>query len=100
MVAGETIVLSYGLVAFVFAYLAVNLSEEHGPIRILYLLMSNLTILIIGFLSASVLGSGDSKGVVAVFNNGYSWIFYLVVAYFMIYFLYQLFLWWSSEAEV
>ena len=100
MATGETIVLSYSIVAGIFAYLAINLSEEHGPIRILNLIMTYLTVFVIGFLSTSVLGGGNSQDVVTVFNNGYSWIFYMVVAYFMLYFLYQLFLWWSKEAEV
>jgi len=99
VVAGETVVLAYAVAAFVFAYLAINLSDEHGPLKILNILLTYFTIFITGFLSVSVLPSDSSaRGVVTTFNNGYSWLFYIVVAYFMIYILYELFAWWKDQA--
>ncbi|SDW67633.1 hypothetical protein SAMN05443574_105296 [Haloarcula vallismortis] len=84
------IVLSFTVLAFVFAYLAVNTPKEHGPLQILNYVLTFLTIFFTGYLAYARKVSGQEE-LLVVWNNAFAWVFYIVVAYFMLYILVKAF---------
>ena len=40
------LILGIGLIAFIFAYLSLNLSKKHAPLQILFLLLSFISIIL------------------------------------------------------
>lgn len=90
MVAGETIILGSFLGSYIFAYLAMNTREEHAPLRLFYHIMTFLwfyTSLGMG-VNAIENGGVTADMMVSMFSS-FSWVLYLVVAYFFIYLLWK-----------
>jgi len=87
--AGE-IVLAFGILTFVLAYLAINTPERHGPLQILNYILCFISMLFTGYLAyASKASDEEITGLLIEWNNAFAWVLYVIVAYFMIYLLYR-----------
>lgn len=94
--AAET-VIAFSFISFIFAYLAINTPSEHGPLQILNYILTYLTVFFTGYLGyAATAANENPAGLLLEWNNAFSWILYMVVAYFVIYLLYKGFLLWRT----
>jgi len=90
------IVLAFAVLSFVFAYLAINTPKEHGPLQILNYVLTFLTIFFTGYL-AYARKVNDQESLLVVWNNAFAWIFYIVVAYFVLFILVKAFELYKSD---
>lgn len=92
------VVVAFAIISFIFAYLAINTPSDHGPLQIFNYILTYLSILYTGYLGYATLASNENPAQVLIpWNNAFSWAFYIVVAYFMIFMIYKGFLLWRQE---
>ena len=95
--AAETLI-AFSILTFTFAYLAIQTPEEHGPLQIFNYILVYLSTLFTGFLAYSFNKSGENPaGLLMEWNNSFSWILYMVVAYFFVYMLWKAFELYSTN---
>ena len=84
--------LTIVLFSFVFAYLSVNTSKKHGALQILFLISSILFMVVDAGVIAWIATDAGKTDLHDMLNNtvfnGTTWIFIIVVFYFVIYFIY------------
>lgn len=90
------IVLAFAVLSFVFAYLAINTPTEHGPLQILNYILTFLTIFFTGYLGYAQKVQ-NQESLLIVWNNAFAWIFYIVVAYFVLFILVKAFELYKAE---
>jgi hypothetical protein len=99
----ETILTGIALLTFVFAYLAVNTPDKHGPLQIGNYLLTYISAAFLGYASLGLMEtnniSPDSSlfGLMTVWSNAFVWILVLVVAYFTIFMLVKAFEMWKTN---
>jgi drug/metabolite transporter (DMT)-like permease len=85
-----TLVLSFAVMTFGFMYLATNTSQEHVHLQILNYLLSYVFVAFTGY-SAYAVSVPETEasltGLLTGFNDGFSFVLYLVFAYFGIFLL-------------
>lgn len=87
------VILAFGLIGAIFAYLAVNIPDKHGALQIFHLLMTHVVIFFTGYLAYTFTASNESPvGLLISWNNSYYAIIGLVFAYIIIFILDVMFL--------
>lgn len=99
---GEGIVIAIAFIAFGFAYLSTELSKNHGALQIafsiIFVLLSAVDVyLMFSFVDPAKFPS--AHGILVQIGIGLMFIFTIVVAYFMIYFLIKAFGLWGVGEE-
>lgn len=90
-------------ISFVLAYLGLNLSDEHSPMKLLFILMS-LWILVLGFTNGMEIvtaggGSADVTSNLARGHQAIMWTTILASIYFMLMFLWRILDWLIGIAK-
>lgn len=81
-------VIAAAIIALTLGYLAINTPDRHGPLQIGHYILAHLMILFTGFTAFAANDSGtELTEVIAAFTSGYSWMVFLIGAYFLIYIL-------------
>lgn len=81
-------VVGFAVLTFVFAYLAINTPEKHGPLQIGHYVLVHVMALFTGYVAFAEAESGESLAdLLAGFTSSYAWLVYLIGAYFLIYIL-------------
>lgn len=79
-------VTAFAILTFVMAYLALNTPEKHGPLQIGHYILVHVMALFTGYVAYAESSSSESAAdLLAGFVGPYSWLVYLVAAYFGIY---------------
>lgn len=83
-----TAVTAFAILTFVFAYLAINTPEKHGPLQIGHYILVHVMALFTAYVAyASNSADSSLEGLLASFLGSYSYLIYLVAAYFGIFML-------------
>lgn len=89
------ILLSYTVIAAIFAYLAINLDEEHGEFKLLNLGISYITMIVTTFFAGSYAtqeyGDTNFAEMVSGMGGNYSYLLMFILGYFVLYILYNVF---------
>jgi len=81
-------VTAFAVLTFVFAYLAINTPEKHGPLQIGHYILVHVMALFTGYVAYAANAADSSlEGLLASFLGSYSYLVYLVAAYFGIFML-------------
>lgn len=99
---GEGIVIAIAVIAFGFAYLSTELSKTHGALQIafsiVFVLLSAVDVyLMFSFVDTSAFPA--AHGILVQIGIGLMFIFTLVVAYFIIYFIIKAFGLFGADEE-
>jgi len=79
-------VTAFAILTFVMAYLAINTPEKHGPLQIGHYILIHVMVVVTAVIGLAGNSSSESTSdVIAGFVGAYSWMIYLVAAYFGIY---------------
>lgn len=85
MAAANSIVLTFGILTFTWAYLSVNTPEKHASLQIGNYILTYITAVFTGFLAYSFTASSESPAnVLGGWNQSFYFILILVVAFFLI----------------
>lgn len=80
------------------AYLAINTPEKHGPLQIGHYILVHVMALFTGFVAYAESASNESVAqLLGGFVGPYSWLVYLVAAYFGIYMVVKALKFFSEE---
>ena len=83
-----TLVTGFAILTFVIAYLAINTPEKHGALQIGHYILVHVMALFTAFLAFAKESSNESASdLLAGFTGSYSWLVYLVSAYFGVFML-------------
>lgn len=84
--------LGFGIFAFIFAFLSINMHKKHGTLQLLFLFLSIFTI----FLGTGIIieigeeaNVPSVTGIAVIGLKILTWVIWLLVAYFLVYFIYQ-----------
>jgi len=81
-------VTAFAVITFVFAYLAINTPEKHGPLQIGHYILVHVMALFTGYVAYAESSSSESVAeLLSAFTSSYSYLVYLVAAYFGIFML-------------
>lgn len=81
-------VTGFAIITLVFAYLAINTPERHGPLQIGHYILVHVMALFTGYVAFAEADSGESVAqLLSGFTASYSFLVYLIGAYFFIYVL-------------
>jgi len=81
-----SIVTAFAILTFVMAYLAINTPEKHGPLQIGHYILVHVMALFTAYAAyASEAADESLSQLLSGFVGPYSWLVYLVAAYFGIY---------------
>lgn len=81
-------VVGFAVLTFVFAYLAINTPEKHGPLQIGHYVLVHVMALFTGYVAFAEADSGENlANLLGGFTSSYAWLVYLIGAYFLIYVL-------------
>lgn len=94
-----SLVTGFAILTLVFAYLAINTPERHGPLQIGHYVLVHVMSLFTAYLAFTESASGESTAdLLAGFTGSYSYIVYMVGAYFFIYIMAQAFKFYQGDA--
>lgn len=80
-----TAVVGFAVLTFVFAYLAINTPENHGPLQIGHYVLVHVMALFTGYVAYAESASGESLSDLMIgFTDSYAYLVYLIGAYFFI----------------
>jgi len=90
-----TILLSYVVIAAIFAYIAITLDEEHGHFKLLNLGISYITLAYTTLLAIPLVQQEypdtPVEDAVATLGTYYQYLILFILAYFVLYVLYKIF---------
>lgn len=91
------------LFAFVFAYLAVNIDKRHGPLQIFFIILSMFFMGADALVLSTIANEAGSTNVESLIDstilNPLIWIIIVVIAYFLIYFIYNVLMDMADKKE-
>jgi hypothetical protein len=93
-----SLVVGFAILTFVFAYLAINTPERHGALQIGHYVLVHVMALFTGYIGFADAASGESVAdLMAGFVSSYSFLVYLVGAYFGIFMIVKALKFFSGE---
>jgi ABC-type transport system involved in cytochrome c biogenesis permease subunit len=92
-------VTGFAILTLVFAYLAINTPERHGPLQIGHYVLIHVMALFTGYVAFTESSTEESTAeLLGGFVGSYSYIVYMVGAYFFIYILVQAFEFYQGDS--
>jgi len=80
------LVAGFAILTFTIAYLAINTPERHGALQIGHYILVHVMALFTGYVAFAQADSGESvANLLSGFTSSYSWMVYMVGAYFFIF---------------
>ena len=87
------LLLTYALIAGIFAYLAIQLDEEHGEFKLLNLGISYITLIVTTLFAGQYVKveypDSDLAAMVQGMGGNYSYLLMFILGYFVVYVLYK-----------
>jgi len=91
-------VTGFAIITLVFAYLAINTPQRHGPLQIGHYILVHVLALFTGYVAYAESASSESVSkLLAGFTSSYSYLVYLVGAYFFIFIIVKAFEFYNSD---
>lgn len=92
-------VTGFAILTLVFAYIAINTPERHGPLQIGHYILIHVMALFTAYVGFTEADAGESTAnLLGAFVGSYSYIVYMVGAYFFIYILVQAFKFYKGDS--
>jgi len=99
------VAVALGVTSFslIFAYLAINIGKKHGPLQILFIILTPIFMTINAVVISKIATDGSATELAdlidGVILSPLIWLSVLIVAYFIIYFIYNVLMDMAQKKE-
>lgn len=81
------VTLAFAVIAFTYAYLAINTPEKHGALQTLHYLLAHIAVFFTGYLAYTQEAAASTARMLTTWNNAYYAVLFIIFAYFVVHIL-------------